>query len=91
MWGNKPTVPGTSSNPLPPPAPGPMTLPTDIMAYERQLAMSKMSGMQALMAAPQAQHHPLKHAAAAPAMGMSTAGASQAIYDGGFQNVMYYQ
>ncbi|XP_031399915.1 oligouridylate-binding protein 1B-like isoform X1 [Punica granatum] len=90
LWGNKPTPPGTNSNPLPPPAAGPAALPADFMAYERQLAMSKMGGMQALMAAPQAQHHPLKQAAAA-AMGMSTAGASQAIYDGGFQNVMYYQ
>ncbi|KAK4780361.1 hypothetical protein SAY87_016467 [Trapa incisa] len=90
LWGNKPTPPGTSSNPLPPPAPGPMTLSADMMAYERQLAMSKMSGMQALMSASQSQHHPLKHVAAA-AMGMSSAGASQAIYDGGFQNIMYYQ
>ncbi|KAK4773494.1 hypothetical protein SAY87_028513 [Trapa incisa] len=95
LWGNKPTPPGISSNPLPPPVPGPMALSADMMAYERQLVMSKMSGMQALMSAPQPQHHPLKHAAAAAAaaaaMGMSSAGASQAIYDGGFQNVMYYQ
>lgn len=51
--------------------------------------MSKMG--HALMH-PQGQH-PLKQAA----MGMGAAGASQAIYDGGFQNVaaaqqlMYYQ
>ncbi|RVX17139.1 Oligouridylate-binding protein 1B [Vitis vinifera] len=63
-WGSKPTPPGTSSNPLPPPA-----------------------------AAPLPGQHPLKQAA----MGMGAAGASQAIYDGGFQNVaaaqqlMYYQ
>lgn len=51
--------------------------------------MSKMGGVHALM---QGQH-PLKQAA----MGVGAAGASQAIYDGGFQNVaaaqqlMYYQ
>ncbi|KAJ1401090.1 RNA-binding domain superfamily [Sesbania bispinosa] len=86
-WGSKPTPPGTASNPLPPPAavslPG---LSTDLLAYERQLAMSKMGGVHTLMH-PQGQH-PLKQAAI---------GASQAIYDGGFQNVaaaqqmMYYQ
>ncbi|PON43590.1 Splicing factor-like protein [Parasponia andersonii] len=92
-WGSKPTPPGTASNPLPPPsAPAPLPgLSTDILAYERQLAMSKMGGIHALMH-PQGQH-PLKQAA----MGMGAAGASQAIYDGGFQNVaaaqqlMYYQ
>ncbi|XP_010654411.1 oligouridylate-binding protein 1B isoform X3 [Vitis vinifera] len=90
-WGSKPTPPGTSSNPLPPPAAAPLPglSATDLLAYERQLAMSKMG--HALMH-PQGQH-PLKQAA----MGMGAAGASQAIYDGGFQNVaaaqqlMYYQ
>ncbi|XAR67563.1 hypothetical protein NMG60_11002363 [Bertholletia excelsa] len=92
-WGSKPTPPGTTSNPLPPPAAA--TLPglsaTDLLAYERQLAMSKMGGVHTLMH-PQGQH-PLKQTA----MGMGAAGASQAIYDGGFQNVaaaqqlMYYQ
>ncbi|KAK4773981.1 hypothetical protein SAY87_029000 [Trapa incisa] len=91
LWGNKLTPPGTSSNPLPPPVAVPTALPSEYMAYERQFAMSKMGGMQALMAASHAQHHTLKQAAAAAAMGMSNAGASQAIYDGGFQNVMYYQ
>ncbi|KAG5537995.1 hypothetical protein RHGRI_025178 [Rhododendron griersonianum] len=94
-WGSKPTPPGTSSNPLPPPAAAPMgggLSAADLLAYERQLAMSKMSGVHALMH-PQGQHHPLKQAA----MGLGAAGASQAIYDGGFQNVaaaqqlMYYQ
>ncbi|KAF5452929.1 hypothetical protein F2P56_027881 [Juglans regia] len=92
-WGSKPTPPGTTSNPLPPPAAAPLPglSATDILAYERQLAMSKMGGVHALMH-PQGQH-PLKQAA----MGMGAAGASQAIYDGGFQNVaaaqqlMYYQ
>ncbi|KAF3649112.1 Oligouridylate-binding protein 1A [Capsicum chinense] len=86
-WGNKPTPPGTTSNPLPPPAPTPLGIsPADLLAYERQLAMSKMGGVPGLMG-----QHPLKQAS----MGMAS-GASQAIYDGGFQNVaaqqlMYYQ
>ncbi|XP_060205977.1 oligouridylate-binding protein 1B-like isoform X2 [Lycium barbarum] len=90
-WGNKPTPPGTASNPLPPPAAAPFGgLSADLLAYERQLAMSKMAGVHALMQ-PQGQH-PLKQAS----MGMSGSGASQAIYDGGFQNLaaqqlMYYQ
>ncbi|GAV61421.1 RRM_1 domain-containing protein [Cephalotus follicularis] len=92
-WGSKPTPPGTSSNPLPPPAavPLPGLTASDLLAYERQLAMSKIGGVHPLMH-PQGQH-PLKQAA----MGMGAAGASQAIYDGGFQNVaaaqqlMYYQ
>ncbi|KAE8675323.1 Oligouridylate-binding protein 1A [Hibiscus syriacus] len=90
-WGSKPTPPGTSSNPLPPPA-APLhgLSAADLLAYERQLAMSKM-GIHALMQ-PQGQH-PLKPGA----MGVGAAGGSQAIYDGGFQNVaaaqqlMYYQ
>ncbi|KHG03546.1 Nucleolysin TIAR [Gossypium arboreum] len=92
-WGSKPTAPGTSSSPLPPPAATPLAglSATDLLAYERQLAMNKMGGVHALMH-PQGQH-PLKQAA----MGVGAAGASQAIYDGGFQNVaaaqqlMYYQ
>lgn len=86
-WGNKPTPPGTTSNPLPPPAPTPLGISaTDLLAYERQLAMSKMGGVPGLMG-----QYPLKQAS----MGMAS-GASQAIYDGGFQNVaaqqlMYYQ
>ncbi|XP_059303029.1 oligouridylate-binding protein 1B-like isoform X2 [Lycium ferocissimum] len=90
-WGNKPTPPGTASNPLPPPAAAPLGgLSADLLAYERQLALSKMAGVHALMQ-PQSQH-PLKQAS----MGMSGPGASQAIYDGGFQNLaaqqlMYYQ
>ncbi|KAI6671716.1 hypothetical protein NL676_006601 [Syzygium grande] len=91
-WGSKPTPPGTSSNPLPPPAavaPLPGLSTAELLAYERQLAMSKMGSMHPLM---QGQH-PLKQGA----MGMGVAGGSQAIYDGGFQNVaaaqqlMYYQ
>ncbi|KAL2457354.1 Oligouridylate-binding protein 1B [Forsythia ovata] len=88
-WGNKPTPPGTSSNPMPLPTPSPLPglSASELLAYERQLAMSKMG---ALMHA-QGQD-PLKQSS----MGMG-AGASQAIYDGGFQNIaaahqlMYYQ
>ncbi|XP_043720654.1 oligouridylate-binding protein 1-like [Telopea speciosissima] len=89
-WGSKPTPAGTVSTPLPPPFPQGISA-GELLAYERQLAISKMGGAQALMH-PQAQHV-LKQAA----MGMGAAGASQAIYDGGFQNVaatqqlMYYQ
>nr|GLL35084.1 oligouridylate-binding protein 1B-like [Ipomoea trifida] len=94
-WGSKPTPPGTASNPLPPPAPAPLPglSATDLLAYERQLAMTKMGGVHTLMH-PQGQH-PMKQVS----MGMGAAGASQAaaIYDGGFQSVaaaqqlMYYQ
>ncbi|CAN0877728.1 Oligouridylate-binding protein 1B [Linum grandiflorum] len=97
-WGSKPTPPGTSSNPLPPPAAAALPMhgggvsAAELLAYERQLAMSKMGGVHALMH-PQGQH-PMKQAAMG---GMGAAGASQAIYDGGYQNVtaaqqfMYYQ
>ncbi|KAG9457308.1 hypothetical protein H6P81_001816 [Aristolochia fimbriata] len=91
-WGSKPTPPGTSSTPLPPPtAPFHALSATDLLAYERQLALNKMSSGQA---AALLHAQGLKQAAA---MGMGAAGASQAIYDGGFQNVaaaqqlMYYQ
>ncbi|RZR90025.1 hypothetical protein BHM03_00017845 [Ensete ventricosum] len=91
-WGSKPTPPGMASTPLPPPtaAPFPELSATDLLGYDGSLALSKMSGNQALMHA-QGQDA-LKQAAA---LGMG-AGASQAIYDGGFQNVsagqqfMYY-
>lgn len=93
-WGNKPTPTGTSSNPLPPPAPASLAgfSAADILAYERQIAMSKMAGIP-----PHPLMHPQQqHALKAASMGMG-AGASQAIYDGGYQNVaaaqhlMYYQ
>ena len=94
-WGSKPTAPGTSSAPLPPPAvahmPGLSAM--DLAAYERHMELSKYGGAQIMsMMHPQGQHA-LKQAA----MGMGAAGASQAIYDGGYQNVattqhlMYYQ
>jgi len=91
-WGSKPTPPGTSSNPLPPPAAAhiPGFSAADLAVYERNIALSKMAGAQALMH-PQGQYA-LKQAA----MGIGAAGANQAVYDGGFQNVattqhlMYY-
>lgn len=91
-WGSKPTPPGTSSTPLPPPAAAAMPgfSAADLAAYERQMQLSKMGGAQALMH-PQSQH------ALKAAMGMGAAGGAQAIYDGSFPNVattqqlMYYQ
>ncbi|KAF2304143.1 hypothetical protein GH714_028025 [Hevea brasiliensis] len=82
-WGSKPTPPGISSTPLPPPAVAhmPGLSAADLAAYERQMALSKMAGAQALMH-PQGQHA-LKQAV----MGMGAVGTSQAIYDGVFQNV----
>ncbi|KAE8724267.1 Oligouridylate-binding protein 1A [Hibiscus syriacus] len=77
--------------PLPAAAPLPGLSATDLLAYERQFAMNKIGGVHALMH-PQGQR-PLKQAT----MGVGAAGASQAIYDGGFQKVaaaqqlMYYQ
>lgn len=94
-WGNKPTPPGTSSNPLLPPGPAPLPglSAADLLSYERQLAMSKMGGVHPLM-----HHHPQgQHALKQASMGMGAGAASQAIYDGGYQNVaaaqqlMYYQ
>ncbi|KAI3912366.1 hypothetical protein MKX01_038428 [Papaver californicum] len=95
-WGSKPTPPGTSSTPLPPPAaatagPYPGITITDLLAYERQMQMSKMGGPQA---AAMMHHNPHAQLALKQAMGMGAAGAaSQAIYDGGYQNaqqLMYY-
>ncbi|WOL02647.1 oligouridylate-binding protein 1-like isoform X1 [Canna indica] len=91
-WGSKPTPPGATSTPLPPPAaaPFPGLSATDLFGYDRSLMLSKMGANQALM------HAQGQHALKQAAMGMG-AGASQAIYDGGFQNVsstqqqlMYY-
>ncbi|KAF9616058.1 hypothetical protein IFM89_028524 [Coptis chinensis] len=92
-WGSKPTPPGTTSTPLPPPAAAPFGMSAnDLLTYDRQLALSKMGGAHALM------HPQGQHAFKQAPMGMAgSAGASQAIYDGGFQNVaaaqhlMYYQ
>ncbi|CAK9155186.1 unnamed protein product [Ilex paraguariensis] len=50
-WGSKPTPPGTSSTPLPLPVATHMPgfSAADLAAYERQLALSKMGGAQAMM------------------------------------------
>ncbi|KAL6974633.1 ubiquitin-specific protease ubp1, variant 2 [Sarracenia purpurea var. burkii] len=88
-WGSKPTPPGASSTPLPPPSAAahmPGFSATNLVAYEHQLALSKMAGgAQALMQLQvQGQH-------------IGTAGASQAIYDGGYPGIatsqppVYYQ
>uniref|UniRef100_A0A7C9A360 RRM domain-containing protein n=1 Tax=Opuntia streptacantha TaxID=393608 RepID=A0A7C9A360_OPUST len=92
-WGSKPTPPGTSSTPLPPPTQVPFFSAADLAAYERQLALSKMGGAQALMQAQVQGQLPLKPAA----ISMGTAGIGQAVYDSCFQNanpshqqLMYY-
>lgn len=82
-WGSKPTMPGTSSAPLPPPAAHmPDISATNLAAYEMQLALSKMGAAQALM-------HP---------QGQRIGAAShQAMYDGSYPGIattqppMYYQ
>ncbi|KMT03389.1 hypothetical protein BVRB_8g190780 [Beta vulgaris subsp. vulgaris] len=85
-WGSKPTPAGASSTPLPPPVQALGYTAADLAAYERQLALAKMSGVHALMG-----QHPLK----AP-MGMGAPGGSQPIYDPAYQNLatsqqlMYY-
>uniref|UniRef100_A0A2P2M1J5 Uncharacterized protein MANES_16G093200 n=1 Tax=Rhizophora mucronata TaxID=61149 RepID=A0A2P2M1J5_RHIMU len=91
-WGSKPTLPGTGSTPLPPPAAAhvPGFSAAGIAAYELQMALGKMGNAQALVH-PQGQHA-LKQAA----MGLGAVGTSQAIHDGGFHNaatsqqLMYY-
>ncbi|KAI0498881.1 hypothetical protein KFK09_019779 [Dendrobium nobile] len=77
-WGSKPTPPGTVSKPLPAPSAAPFTTlsAADLLSYERALALSKMGVGQALM--------PGQAKQAGLPLG---AGASQAIYDGGFQNL----
>ncbi|CAL9170479.1 unnamed protein product [Musa hybrid cultivar] len=89
-WGSKPTPPGTASTPLPPPAAAfPGLSAADFFGYDRSLALAGAGASQALI------HVQGQHALKQAAMGMG-AGASQVIYDGGFQNVsaaqqlMYY-
>ncbi|XP_010269663.1 PREDICTED: oligouridylate-binding protein 1B-like isoform X2 [Nelumbo nucifera] len=101
-WGSKPTPPGTVSNPLPPPVAPFQILPigmnqgysaADLLAYQRQLALSQATGSgltgQALM-----QMSGQQGLAAAASMGLSSGG-SQALYDGypnnsSNQQLMYY-
>ncbi|KAF1865517.1 hypothetical protein Lal_00004893 [Lupinus albus] len=104
-WGSKPTPPGTASNPLPPPAPAQpyQMLPTagmnqsyspaELLAYQRQLALSQaavsgLSGQALLQMTGQ-------HGLAPASMGINL-GASQAMYDGytgnsSRQQLMYYR
>lgn len=89
-WGSKPTPLGTSSTPLPPPAAAPYPKLSAADLLERSLVLSKMASSQAALIQAQSEHA-FKQAS----MGMGP-GASQAIYDGGFQNsaaaqqLMYY-
>lgn len=84
-WGSKPTPPGTTSNPLPPPAQPYQILPAaglnqgyspaELLAYQRQLALSQ---------------------AAASSMAALGSDGSQSIYDGytntsSGQQLMYYR
>ncbi|XP_022730771.1 oligouridylate-binding protein 1C-like [Durio zibethinus] len=84
-WGCKPTAPGTSCTRLPPPAavhmPG--LSAADLAAYERHTTLSKYGGAQVTSTMHPQRQHALKQVA----MGTDAAGASQAIYDGGYQNV----
>ncbi|KAG5569561.1 hypothetical protein H5410_059327 [Solanum commersonii] len=78
-WGSKPTPPGSSTNPLPPPAIGqlPGISAMGLAMYERQVALARMTGMQTLMQ-PQGQR---------------IGAVSQVLYDGGTalpQLPMYY-
>ncbi|KAF2607590.1 hypothetical protein F2Q68_00043745 [Brassica cretica] len=82
-WGNKPTPIGTASNPLPPPAP--VAVPG--LSPMDLLAYERQLALAKMH--PQSQHA-LRH--------VNAAGASAAMYDGGFQSVaaahqqlMYYQ
>ncbi|KAK8918753.1 Polyadenylate-binding protein RBP47 [Platanthera zijinensis] len=97
-WGNKPTPPGTSSNPLPPPGPSFQVLgaaglqqgysAADLLTYQRQLALSQVAS------APLAAQQGLAGVTEA-SVGLIPGG-SQAIYDGGYpshtsaQQLMYY-
>ncbi|XP_010929412.1 RNA-binding protein 208 [Elaeis guineensis] len=94
-WGTKPTPPGTTSNPLPPPVPPFPMLQTpglhqgytaaELLAYQRQLALNQAA------AGPLAVQHSL----AAQVSGGLLSGGSQATYDGypsqsSAQQLMYY-
>ncbi|GJN04005.1 hypothetical protein PR202_ga21511 [Eleusine coracana subsp. coracana] len=96
-WGNKPTPPGTTSKPLPPPVAAPyqpaVAMPgvpqgftaAELLAYQRQLAISQAAAGQI------AGQHGLAGQVSA---GLLAAG-SQALYDGypnqsSAQQLMYY-
>ncbi|GMY17697.1 oligouridylate-binding protein 1B-like [Fagus crenata] len=102
-WGSKPTPPGTASNPLPPPTQPYQILPTasmnhgyspaELLAYQRQLALSQAaaSGLSGQALVQMTGQHGL----AGASMGLSSGG-SQTIYDGypnnsSGQQLMYYR
>lgn len=102
-WGTKPTPPGTTSNPLPPPGPPFQLLSTpgvpqgyshaDLLAYQRQLMLTHAAAAAAITASGGSMggQHGL---AAQSAVGLISGG-SQAIYDGypsdsSMQQLMYY-
>ncbi|XP_030947306.1 RNA-binding protein 208-like [Quercus robur] len=102
-WGSKPTPPGTASNPLPLPTQPYQILPTasmnqgyspaELLAYQRQLALSQAaaSGLSGQALVQMTGQHGL----AAGSMGLSSGG-SQTIYDGypnnsSGQQLMYYR
>ncbi|KAH0459719.1 hypothetical protein IEQ34_012533 [Dendrobium chrysotoxum] len=91
-WGNKPTPPGTTSNPLPPPGPPFQLLgahgysDADLLAYQRQLAISQAAAL------PLAAQHSLSSAQSSTGL---IPGGSQTVYDGypshtSSQQLMYY-
>ncbi|XP_074589812.1 RNA-binding protein 208-like [Curcuma longa] len=84
-WGTKPTPPGTTSNPLPPPVPPFQLVPmpdlqgfksAELLAYQRQLALN-----QAAAGAMVGQH------GLAAAQALAGFGGSQAIYDA-YSNIL---
>ncbi|GMH16044.1 hypothetical protein Nepgr_017885 [Nepenthes gracilis] len=88
-WGSKPTVPGITSNPLPPPVPAtfPGIAASDLLSYERQLALSMMGGSLGSGGAQPPMHNSSgQNVLNKSGMGMTAAGANQAIYDGGYPN-----
>ncbi|KAL6507125.1 ubiquitin-specific protease ubp1 [Orobanche hederae] len=81
LWGSKPTPPGTSSGPLPPPVMAHMP-GFDLAEYERQLVLSKMGAQAAALMHPQ---------------GFRLGAPNQAMYDAGYSGIattqppLYYQ
>lgn len=92
-WGSKATPPGTSSTPLPPPTVAQIQSlsAAELLAYQRQIELSKMAAQAQAQAQVQALMH---HHSQGQRMGAAVTGVNQAIYDGGYapsQPPMYYQ
>ncbi|KAI4380316.1 hypothetical protein MLD38_006521 [Melastoma candidum] len=82
------TPPRASSGPLPPPVAGfmPGYSAAQLSLYEQQLAMAKMSGMQAVLH-PRARHMLKQAGMGLVGMGAgAVAGTSQVVNDAGYQN-----